>query len=138
MYMNYNTIIIFILLTIIICNVLFCIRFTPLIETIENNLMTDNNNEQVSFDTNNYDVEYHDNEKDLEKESGFGLEPQEIIVYDPEKKEMVSLYVPKNQTSPLFNMPGHYKYSSDNYVPTYTESMLLTSNELKTYNKLFH
>tara|TARA_Y100001970_G_C13864282_1_gene665741 strand:+ start:355 stop:708 length:354 start_codon:yes stop_codon:yes gene_type:complete len=115
-------------------------RFIPLIETIETNLVSnenENKNEQLRYVTNNYDVKYHDDAENLEKEQGFGLDPQEIVVYDPEKKEMVSLYVPKNQISPLYNNPGHYKYSADNYVPSYTETNLLTSNELKTYNKLF-
>ena len=77
------------------------------------------------------------NEKDLEKEQGFGLDPQEIVVFDPKKKEMVSLYVPKNQTSPLYNEPGHFKYSAENYVPSYTEANLLKTNEMRIYNKLF-
>ena len=136
--MNYNIIIIIILLIIITCNIIFCMRFIPLIETIETNLISDENeNEHLRYVTNNYDVKYHDDAEDLEKEQGFGLDPQEIVVYDPEKKKMVSLYVPKNQTSPLYNMPGHYKYSADNYVPSYTETSLLTTNELKPYNKLF-
>jgi len=131
--MNFNIIVIFILLFIIICNIFICFRFNSNIENME--LEKDNN--EVKYDSNNYDVKYHDEESDLEKEQGFGLDPQEIVVYDPEKKEMVSLYVPKNQTSPLYNELGHYKYSADNYVPSYTETTLLTTNEIRTYNKLF-
>ena len=131
--MYFNIIIILILLFIIICNVFLCFRFNSTIETIESK----EENNEIKYDSNNYDVEYHDNESDLEKKHGFGLDPQEIVVYDPEKKEMASLYVPKNQTSPLYNEPGHFKYSADNYVPNYTEASLLSTRELYTYNKLF-
>lgn len=131
--MNFNMIIIFILLFIITCNIFTCIRFNSTIESIESKEDSD----EIKYDSNNYDVKYHDEESNLEKEQGFGLDPQEIVVYDPEKKEMASLYVPKNQTSPLYNDPGHFKYSADNYVPSYTETSLLTTNEIYTYNKLF-
>ncbi len=131
--MNFNIIIILILLFIVICNIFLCIQFNPNLE----NMDTEKDNDKVKYDSNNYNIKYHDDESKLEKEQGFGLDPQEIVVYDPEKKEMVSLYVPKNQTSPLYNEPGHYKYSADNYVPSYTEKTLLTTNEIQTYNKLF-
>ena len=131
--MYFNIIIILILLFIIICNVFLCFKFNYIIESIESK----NENNEIKYDSNNYNVEYHDDESDLEKKHGFGLDPQEIVVYDPEKKEMASLYVPKNQTSPLYNDPGHFKYSANNYVPSYTEASLLSSRELYTYNKLF-
>ncbi len=131
--MNFNIIIILLLLLIIICNIFICFQINTNVE----NMKVEKDDNEVKYDSNNYDVKYHDEESDLEKEQGFGLDPQEIVVYDPEKKEMVSLYVPKNQISPLYNEPGHYKYSADNYVPSYTETSLLTTNELYTYNKLF-
>lgn len=130
--MNFNIIIIIILSFIITCNIFTCIRFNTTIESIEVK-----NDDKVKYNSNNYDVKYHDDASDLEKDQGFGLDPQEIVVYDPEKKEMVSLYVPKNQTSPLYNEAGHYKYSADNYVPSYTETSLLTTQNMYIYNKLF-
>ena len=131
--MKFNFIIIIILSLIITCNIFMCFISNTIIESIESK---DENN-KIEYDSNNYNVEYHDNEKDLEKEQGFGLDPQEIVVFDQKKKEMVSLYVPKNQTSPLYNEPGHFKYSAENYVPSYTEANLLKTNEMRIYNKLF-
>tara|TARA_B100000282_G_C31693849_1_gene472862 strand:+ start:764 stop:1165 length:402 start_codon:yes stop_codon:yes gene_type:complete len=132
--MKFNSIIIIIILSLIItCNIFLCFISNNTIETIESK----DENDKIDYESNNYDVEYHDNEKDLEKEQGFGLDPQEIVVFDPKKKEMVSLYVPKNQTSPLYNEPGHFKYSAENYVPSYTEANLLKTNEMRIYNKLF-
>ena len=132
--MKFNSIIIIIILSLIItCNIFMCFISNTTIESIESK---DENN-KIEYDSNNYNVEYHDNEKDLEKEQGFGLDPQEIVVFDPKKKEMVSLYVPKNQTSPLYNEPGHFKYTAENYVPSYTEANLLKTNEMRIYNKLF-
>ncbi len=95
--MKFNSIIIIILSLIITCNIFLCFISNNTIETIESK----DENDKIDYESNNYDVEYHDNEKDLEKEQGFGLDPQEIVVFDPKKKEMVSVYVPKNQTSPL-------------------------------------
>lgn len=132
--MKFNFIIIIIILSLIItCNIFMCFISNTIIESIESK---DENN-KIEYDSNNYNVEYHDNEKDLEKDQGFGLDPQEIVVFDPKKKEMVSLYVPKNQTSPLYNEPGHFRYSAENYVPSYTEANLLKTNEMRIYNKLF-
>lgn len=131
--MKYNFIIIIILSLIITCNIFMCFISSTTIESIESK----DENDKIKYDSNNYNVDYHDSAKDLEKEQGFGLDPQEIVVYDPEKKQMVSLYVPKNQTSPLYNEPGHYKYSAENYVPSYTETNLLTTNEMRIYKNLF-
>ena len=99
--MNFNFIIIIILSLIITCNIFMCFMSTT-IESIESKDETD----KINYDSNNYNVEYHDSAKDLEKEQGFGLDPQEIVVYDPEKKEMASLYVPKNQTCLLYTSPS--------------------------------
>ena len=84
-------------------------------------------NELTSYDSNNYDIEYHDNESDLEKEQGFGLDPKEILVYDSDTKQLNKLSVPSTQTLPIYNEPGHFKYGASNYVPSYSDSILLST-----------
>ena len=93
-------------------------------------------NELTSYNSNNFDVEYHDNEKDLEKDQGFGLDIKEIVVYDPDSKQLAKLSVSSTQTKPIYNEPGHFQYGSSNYVPSYTDSVLLSTRELHYYNKL--
>ena len=84
-------------------------------------------NELTSYDSNNYDIEYHDNQSDLEKEQDFGLDPKEIIVYDSETKQLNKLSVPSTQSLPIYNEPGHFKYGASNYVPSYSDSILLST-----------
>ena len=93
-------------------------------------------NEVTIYDSNNYDIEYHDNEKDLEKEQGFGLDIQEIVVYDSDTKQLNKLSVPSTQTLPIYNEPGHFKYGSTSYVPSYSDSILLSTRNLYYFNKL--
>jgi len=93
-------------------------------------------NELTTYDSNNYDIEYHDNEKDLEKEQGFGLDIQEIVVYDSDTKQLNKLSLPSTQTLPIYNEPGHFKYGSTSYVPSYSDSILLSTRNLYYFNKL--
>lgn len=159
------TITIIVLILIIICNIVMCVRFniknTENMDTIDIlNENTDNDykqnidkfelapdmyskvsnkdelNELTTYDSNNYDIEYHDNEKDLEKEQGFGLDIQEIVVYDSDTKQLNKLSVPSTQTLPIYNEPGHFKYGSTSYVPSYSDSILLSTRNLYYFNKL--
>lgn len=159
------TITIIVLILIIICNIVMCVRFniinTENMDTIDIlNENTENNykqnidkfelapdmyskvsnkdelNELTTYDSNNYDIEYHDNEKDLEKEQGFGLDIQEIVVYDSDTKQLNKLSVPSTQTLPIYNEPGHFKYGSTSYVPSYSDSILLSTRNLYYFNKL--
>ena len=156
-------IIILILIIIILCNILLCLNVNnkEAMDTLDilnenteqqykeninkvnitnemysNASNLDELNELTSYDSNNYDVEYHDNEKDLEKEQGFGLESKEIVVYDPDSKQLAKLSIPSTQTTPIYNEPGHFKYGSSTYVPSYTDSVLLSTRHLYYYNKL--
>ncbi len=159
------TITIIVLILIIICNIVMCVRFniknTENMDTIDIlNENTENDykqnidkfelapdmyskvsnkdelNELTTYDSNNYDIEYHDNEKDLEKEQGFGLDIQEILVYDSDTKQLNKLSVPSTQTLPIYNEPGHFKYGSTSYVPSYSDSILLSTRNLYYFNKL--
>jgi len=159
------TITIIVLILIIICNIVMCVRFniinTENMDTIDIlNENTENDykqnidkfelapdmyskvsnkdelNELTTYDSNNYDIEYHDNEKDLEKEQGFGLDIQEIVVYDSDTKQLNKLSVPSTQTLPIYNEPGHFKYGSTSYVPSYSDSILLSTRNLYYFNKL--
>ena len=159
------TITIIVLILIIICNIVMCVRFniinTENMDTIDIlNENTENNykqnidkfelapdmyskvsnkdelNQLTTYDSNNYDIEYHDNEKDLEKEQGFGLDIQEIVVYDSDTKQLNKLSVPSTQTLPIYNEPGHFKYGSTSYVPSYSDSILLSTRNLYYFNKL--
>ena len=156
---------IIVLILIIICNIVMCVRFniknTENMDTIDIlNENTENDykqnidkfelapdmyskvsnkdelNELTTYDSNNYDIEYHDNEKDLEKEQGFGLDIQEIVVYDSDTKQLNKLSVPSTQTLPIYNEPGHFKYGSTSYVPSYSDSILLSTRNLYYFNKL--
>ena len=159
------TITIIVLILIIICNIVMCVRFniinTENMDTIDIlNENTENDykqnidkfelapdmyskvsnkdelNDLTTYDSNNYDIEYHDNEKDLEKEQGFGLDIQEIVVYDSDTKQLNKLSVPSTQTLPIYNEPGHFKYGSTSYVPSYSDSILLSTRNLYYFNKL--
>ena len=156
---------IIVLILIIICNIVMCVRFniknTENMDTIDIlNENTENDykqnidkfelapdmyskvsnkdelNELTTYDSNNYDIEYHDNEKDLEKEQGFGLDIQEIVVYDSDTKQLNKLSLPSTQTLPIYNEPGHFKYGSTSYVPSYSDSILLSTRNLYYFNKL--
>lgn len=159
------TITIIVLLLIIICNIVMCVKFNIInkenmdtMDILNENTEEDYKknidkfdltpdmyskasskdelNELTSYDSNNYDIEYHDNEKDLEKEQGFGLDIQEIVVYDSDTKQLNKLSVPSTQTLPIYNEPGHFKYGSSSYVPSYSDSILLSTRNLYYFNKL--
>jgi hypothetical protein len=97
---------------------------------------TDNQSYQTQDDTtsggsneyniNNFNVEYHESADVLEKDSGYGLDLKNMIIYDPENEKVVSAKVPTNQTSPIYYSPGKYKYGIQKYVPVYTDSVYLS------------
>tara|TARA_B110000967_G_C18901899_1_gene576371 strand:+ start:6872 stop:7477 length:606 start_codon:yes stop_codon:yes gene_type:complete len=82
--------------------------------------------ESVNYDVNNFNVDYHESSEILEKEFGYGLDIKNMIIYDPQTEKVVSAKVPMNQTLPIYNSPGKYKYGVKKYIPTYTDSVYLS------------
>ena len=98
-------------------------------QDISNNVIPidDKTKELITYDTNNYNVTYHESPENLEKDFGYGLGMNTAFVFDSSANKFITINVPKNQTSHLYNSPGYYKYGNDNYVPSYEESVLLSS-----------
>ena len=93
----------------------------------ENNIM--------SYNLDNLNVTYHPSAEELEKEFGYGLGFDTTIVFDPSNNEMKAISMPNNQTYPLYNEPGKLKYGNKKFVPTYEESVLLSSETNKNLTK---
>lgn len=81
---------------------------------------------------NDFDVEYHDSPEKIAKEEGYGLDIGTVWVYDPIQKKKIAIARPKMQNSATYYDPGKYKYGAANYIPEYTESVILSST-----NKFF-
>ena len=86
-----------------------------------------------NYNENNYDIEYHDPVEVIAKTSTkFGTNFNEITVYDKKLKKLIVMPFTKQQGTAVYFDPGSFKYGSENYVPTYTESVLLSrSNNIK-------
>ena len=69
------------------------------------------------------------------EEFGYGLGFDTTIVFDPSNNEMKAISMPNNQTYPLYNEPGKLKYGNKKFVPTYEESVLLSSETNKNLSK---
>jgi len=83
--------------------------------------------ELITYNLNNFDVTYHESPEELEKSYGYGLGLDTTFVFDPSLNKFISMKVPKNQTYPLYNQPGYYKYGNQKYVPTYEDATYLSS-----------
>lgn len=75
---------------------------------------------------NDYNVEYHDSVEKISEEQGLGLNSNTVWVFDPKSNKKIALKVPVIQNSPTFYNPGKYNYGASTYVPSYTESVLLS------------
>ena len=93
----------------------------------ENNIM--------SYNLDNLNVTYHPTPEELEKDFGYGLGFDTTVVFDPSNNELKTIKMPNNQTYPLYNEPGKLKYGNKKFVPTYEESVLLSSETNKNITK---
>ena len=93
----------------------------------ENNIM--------SYNLDNLNVTYHPTPEELEKDFGYGLGFDTTVVFDPSNNELKTIKMPNNQTYPLYNEPGKLKYGNKKFVPTYEESILLSSQTNKNITK---
>lgn len=79
---------------------------------------------------NDYDVEYHDSAEKIAKEQQNSIGSNTVFVFDPNRLPepgMIAINAPLVQNSPTYYYPGEYKYGAATYVPDYTESVLLSS-----------
>ena len=74
----------------------------------------------------NLNVEYHDSAEKIAKDTGYGLDVGVVWLYDPIEKKKVAVARPAIQNSATYYEPGTYKYGASNYVPDYSESVLLS------------
>lgn len=75
---------------------------------------------------NDYNVEYHDSAEKIADEQGLGLNSNIVWVFDEKSNKKIAMKVPVIQNIPTFYKPGEYKYGASSYVPSYTESILLS------------
>ena len=122
--MKYLKIIILILLSL-------CLTFITLGSFQEG--MEEKKDDTKNYNENNYDIEYHDPVEVIAKTSTkFGTQFNEVTVYDKKLKKLIVMPFTKQQGTAVYFDPGSFKYGSENYVPTYTESVLLSrSNSLR-------
>jgi hypothetical protein len=74
--------------------------------------------------TNNLDVEYHDPPEVITKNEG--IEFSSVWVYDPIQKKKIAIERPAMQSNFTYYEPDTYKYGAATYVPSYTDSVLLS------------
>ena len=89
----------------------------------------------MSYNLDNLNVTYHPTPEELEKDFGYGLGFDTTVVFDPSNNELKTIKMPNNQTYPLYNEPGKLKYGNKKFVPTYEESILLSSQTNKNITK---
>jgi hypothetical protein len=72
----------------------------------------------------NLDVEYHDDPKNI-KTGGYELDMGTVMVFDPSLNKIIAIPREENITYTTYNPPNTFKYGSQNYVPTYEDSVKL-------------
>jgi hypothetical protein len=73
-----------------------------------------------------YNVEYHDSPEKIAEDTGYGLDKNTSLVFDTRINKLVIVEYPKMQNLPTYYIPGKYKYGAKNYVPTYTDGVVLS------------
>lgn len=102
----------------------------------ENEDISNNDEDNImSYNLDNLNVTYHPTPEELEKDFGYGLGFDTTVVFDPSNNELKTIKMPNNQTYPLYNEPGKLKYGNKKFVPTYEESILLSSQTNKNITK---
>jgi len=72
---------------------------------------------------NNF-VEYHDDPTNIST-GGYGLDMGTVMVFDPSLNKIIAIPREENVTYTTFNPPKTFKYGSQNYVPSYEDSVKL-------------
>jgi hypothetical protein len=72
----------------------------------------------------NLDIEYHDDPKNI-KTGGYDLDMGTVMVFDPSLNEIIAIPREENVTYTTYNPPNTFKYGSQNYVPSYEDSVKL-------------
>ena len=117
------------------------------IEEVKNKSKNHNNNtpEQPTPDSsaytkgvNDFDIEYHDPPEKILKDDPTNLERNVTRVFDPSLNKIILIPRPAIQNSVTFYELGQYKYGTSNYIPNYSESILLShlQNVLPDHNKI--
>lgn len=87
---------------------------------------------------NDFDIEYHDPPEKILKDDPTNLEMNVTRVFDPSLNKIILIPRPAIQNSVTFYELGQYKYGTSNYIPNYSESILLShlQNVLPDHNKI--
>lgn len=81
----------------------------------------------TSYQKDNYDLQYHDDIGDLTKQDNiYYSNMKNIEVLDTNGNLVILPYAPAQDT-PTYYKPNSYIYGSKTYVPTYTDTIYLTS-----------
>ena len=73
---------------------------------------------------NDFNVEYHDPPEVIAKNED--IEFGSVWVYDPIAKKKIAIKRPAMQSNFTYYEPDTYKYGASTYVPSYTDSVLLS------------
>lgn len=92
--------------------------------TISNSKSLNDNNSKYDF--NNYNVQYHDTINDLTSQGSYGVNDGNAFIYDSKGNKII-LPNTNSKTTPTYYTPGSFIFGSSNYVPTYEDSVFLTS-----------
>lgn len=81
---------------------------------------------KIDYNNNmdNLDVEYHDPPEVIAKNED--IEFGSVWVYDPIQKKKIAIKRPATQSNFTYYEPDTYKYGAATYVPSYTDSVLLS------------
>uniref|UniRef100_A0A6C0J3P7 Uncharacterized protein n=1 Tax=viral metagenome TaxID=1070528 RepID=A0A6C0J3P7_9ZZZZ len=81
---------------------------------------------KIDYNNNmdNLDVEYHDPPEVIAKNED--IEFASVWVYDPVQKKKIAIKRPAMQSNFTYYEPDTYKYGAATYVPSYTDSVLLS------------
>jgi len=82
--------------------------------------------DKIDYNNNmdNLDVEYHDPPEVIAKNED--IEFRSVWVYDPIQKKKIAIKRPAMQSNFTYYEPDTYKYGAVTYVPSYTDSVLLS------------
>lgn len=78
----------------------------------------------TKYKMDNLDIEYHDDPKNI-KTGGYELDMGTVMVFDPSLNEIVGIPREENVTYTTYHPPNTFKYGSQNYVPSYEDSVKL-------------
>ena len=92
----------------------------------------------TTYDINDINVQYHDDIEDIQAQSGlYNTVFSSINVLDQNGNAVVMPYT-KIQGTTTYDKPGTYVYGSSTYVPSYTDSIFLTTKNRENKHKKIH